>query len=230
MIRYSLIKEKFPREFLLLQGTGCRWGKCTFCDYHTDTGADPFQINEHVLKQVTGEYGVLDIINSGSCTELDEETLNLISEVIRNKSIRTVWFEAHWMYRNELPSFARRFPEAEVKFRTGAESFDPELRTALKKGISESVTAEDIAAHFQGVCLLACISGQTKDTVSNDIKLASEHFEYFSINIFNENSTDIKRDDSAAEWLIKTWHETLKDNPKAELLVLNTDLGVGDSI
>ena len=35
MERYSLIHTKLPREFVLLQGTGCRWGKCTFCDYHT---------------------------------------------------------------------------------------------------------------------------------------------------------------------------------------------------
>ena len=37
MQRYSLIHTKLPREFVLLQGTGCRWRQCTFCDYHTDT-------------------------------------------------------------------------------------------------------------------------------------------------------------------------------------------------
>ena len=61
MQRYSLITEKFPREFLLLQGTGCRWAKCTFCDYHTDANQSPFETNKKVLEQVTGVYGVLDI-------------------------------------------------------------------------------------------------------------------------------------------------------------------------
>ena len=69
MQRYSLITEKFPREFLLLQGTGCKWAKCTFCDYHSDTSETPFKTNRKVLEQVTGVYGVIDIINSGSAMD-----------------------------------------------------------------------------------------------------------------------------------------------------------------
>ena len=76
MDRYALIHTKMPREFVLLQGTGCRWGKCTFCDYHSDTSDNPFAVNEPILRQVTGQYGVLDIINSGSAMELDEETIS----------------------------------------------------------------------------------------------------------------------------------------------------------
>ena len=49
-----------PREFVLLQGTGCRWRRCEFCDYHSDVSDDPFEVNRQVLEQVTGEYGVLD--------------------------------------------------------------------------------------------------------------------------------------------------------------------------
>ena len=50
MERYALIHEKLQREFVLLQGTGCRWRGCTFCDYHTDTSARPFDINQGVLQ------------------------------------------------------------------------------------------------------------------------------------------------------------------------------------
>ena len=82
MQRYSLITEKFPREFLLLQGTGCRWKKCTFCDYYDDASDSPFETNRKVLEQVTGEYGVIDIINSGSAMELDAETINMIKEIV----------------------------------------------------------------------------------------------------------------------------------------------------
>ena len=66
-----------PREFVLLQGTGCRWRKCSFCDYHEDVSPVPYEVNRLVLEQVTGQYGVLDVINSGSAMELDEETLSL---------------------------------------------------------------------------------------------------------------------------------------------------------
>ena len=67
--RYSVIHTKLPREFVLLQGTGCRWRKCTFCDYHEDVSERPFEVNRSVLQQVTGVYGVLDVINSGSAYE-----------------------------------------------------------------------------------------------------------------------------------------------------------------
>ena len=72
MNRYSVIHKKIPRELVLLQGSGCRWGKCLFCDYHADKSDNPYIINKQVLSKVTGVYGVLDIINSGSAIELDE--------------------------------------------------------------------------------------------------------------------------------------------------------------
>ena len=130
MQRYSLIKEKMPREFLLLQGTGCRWAKCTFCDYFGDCSGNPYEVNKKVLEQVTGEFGVLDIINSGSAMELDSDTIGLIKETIVEKNIKTVWFEAHYMYRNRLETFAKQFAPAAVKYRCGIESFDPTLRSS----------------------------------------------------------------------------------------------------
>ena len=146
MDRYSLIHTKLPREFVLLQGTGCRWGQCVFCDYHTDTSDTPFKVNEPVLRQVTGRYGVLDIINSGSAMELDEETIGLIREVVCEKHIHTLWFEAHYMYRKRLAQFAQQFAPASVKFRCGVETFCPTLRNQWNKGVPASVTAEEVYA------------------------------------------------------------------------------------
>ena len=108
MLRYSKITEKFPREFVLLQGTGCKWRQCTFCDYHTDVSDDPFEINHQVLEQVTGEYGVLDVINSGSAFELDDHTISLLQRIIVEKNIHTLWCEMHWMYCNRLEEFRTR--------------------------------------------------------------------------------------------------------------------------
>ena len=130
MDRYALIRTKMPREFVLLQGTGCRWRKCTFCDYHEDVSECPFEVNKPVLRQVTGQYGVLDVINSGSAMELDADTIALIKEVVREKKIHTLWFEAHYMYRKKLASFAEQFAPVKVTFRCGVETFDPELRNA----------------------------------------------------------------------------------------------------
>ena len=225
--RYSLIKTKMPREFLLLQGTGCRWRQCTFCDYHSDVSADPFIVNRDVLAMVTGETGVLDIINSGSAMELDEQTLCMIEQVVREKNIHTLWFEAHYMYRHKLQAFAARFAPATVKFRCGIESFDPLLRSAWRKGVGEGVTAADVAQYFQGICLLCCTQGDSKERILNDINLAKEHFEYFSVNVFCNNSTDVKLDTELAEWFRNHVAPTLADDNRIEVLMENTDLGVG---
>ena len=227
MDRYALISTKMPREFVLLQGTGCRWRKCTFCDYHKDVSKCPFEVNEPVLRQVTGRYGVLDVINSGSAMELDEETITLIKEVVKEKKIHTLWFEAHYMYRKKLASFAEQFAPAKVKFRCGVETFDTVLRNAWKKGIPSSVSVLDIARYFQGICLLCCTQGETKEHILKDIELAKVHFEYFSVNVFCDNHTPIKQDKELASWFAKEIYPMIKDDPRIEVLMENTDLGVG---
>ena len=227
MDRYALIHTKMPREFVLLQGTGCRWRKCTFCDYHEDVSEHPFKVNEPVLRQVTGQYGVLDVINSGSAMELDEETIAFIKEVVKEKKIHTLWFEAHYMYRKKLASFAEQFAPTKVKFRCGVETFDPILRDAWKKGIPSSVSVQKIAQYFQGICLLCCTQGETKEHILKDIELAKEHFEYFSVNVFCDNHTSVKQDKELATWFAKEVYPLIKNEPGIEVLMENTDLGVG---
>ena len=227
MDRYALISTKMPREFVLLQGTGCRWRKCTFCDYHEDVSERPFEVNEPVLRQVTGQYGVLDVINSGSAMELDEETIAFIKEVVKEKKIHILWLESHYMYRKKLASFAKQFAPVQVKFRCGVETFDTALREAWKKGIPSSVSVQEIAQYFQGICLLCCTQGETKEHILKDIELAKEHFEYFSVNVFCNNHTSVKQDKDLATWFAKEVYPMIKDEPGIEVLMENTDLGVG---
>lgn len=227
MKRYAIIKEKMPREFVLLQGKGCRWGKCTFCDYHSDTSITPFDTNKHTLDMITGQFGMLDIINSGSAMELDSETIAHIQKIVKAKSIHTLWFEAHYMYRNQLKSFATQFPDTEVKFRCGVETFNSKLRTKWNKGIATDVTPQDIAQYFKGVCLLCCTEGETIERIWNDIEIARQHFEYFSINIFNNNSTPIRQSQELTKQFMDEIYPIIKDDPHIEVLINNTDLGVG---
>ena len=227
MERYSLITTGMKREFILLQGTGCRWRKCTFCDYYEDVSENPFEINKQVLGNVTGIYGVLDIINSGSCQEYDEETIRLIQKTTAEKNISSLWFESHWMYRNTLESFRKLFPSADVHFRCGAETFNPKLRTSWNKGIAEDVTPEDIRKYFDGVCLLVGIKGQTRKDIMKDVEIAERLFDYYSVNLFCPNSTATERDDELAEIFIREIAPIIRRSPKAEVLIENTDLGVG---
>ena len=222
-----------PREFVLLQGTGCKWARCTFCDYHSDVSDNPFEVNRAVLEQVTGEYGVLDVINSGSAFELDDYTIELLQRIIVEKNIHTLWCEMHWMYRNRLEQFAQRIldgvsnSQLSIKFRCGIETFDGELRKRWNKGVPAAVTAEDVARYFQGVCLLCCTEGETRERIVRDIELAREHFEYFSVNVFCNNTTKIKRNQALVDWFVSEVYPTIKDDPRIEVLIDNTDLGVG---
>lgn len=227
MQRYSLIHTKLPREFVLLQGTGCRWKQCVFCDYHTDVSADPYAVNRPVLEQVTGCYGVLDVINSGSAPELDEQTIALIRQVVRDRHIHTLWFEAHYMYRHRLADFAVQFEGVTVKFRCGIETFDGALRNHWHKGVPATVTPADVARYFHGVCLLCCTEGETRKHILNDIAIARQHFEYFSINLFCDNGTPLHRDEVLAQWFVREVYPTLHDMDGIEILIGNSDLGVG---
>ncbi len=227
MDRYAVIETKLPREMVLLQGTGCRWRKCTFCNYHADTSENPFLVNKNVLQKVTGRFGVLDVINSGSAMELDDDTLNMLRQVVESKNINTLWFEAHYMYRNRLDDFAKRFAPAKVKFRCGVESFSASRRNEWNKGIPKDITPQDIARYFDGVCLLCCTQGDTRRQITDDIETAKKYFEYFSVNIFCDNGTAVKRDDELLQWFVKDVYPELEKLSSVEVLLNNTDLGVG---
>ncbi len=227
LVRYSLIKTKMPRELILLQGRGCKWKKCIYCDYYNDISSEPFNVNKSVIKNVTGKYSTLDVINSGSAMELDCSTIELLRKIVKECGIHTLWFEAHWMYRNKLDEFAKLFPGTDVKFRIGVETFEPHIRSSWNKGIPAYVKPEDIAKYFKGVCLLVGIEGQTEEMVRSDIEIARKYFEYFSINIFIENSTTVKRNEKLINWFKKDIYNEIKNIDKIEILIDNTDLGVG---
>lgn len=225
--RYARIDSKFKREFLLLQGTGCIWKQCSFCDYHKDSSETPFITNKVVLDQVTGIYQVLDIINSGSGMELDFETITYLQTIVLEKKIKVMWFEAHYLYRQTLSDFAALFPSVEIKFRCGVESFSAKRRLLWHKGIPSSVTPQEISKYFQGICLLTCVKGQTKEEILNDIEIAKKYFEYFSVNVFCNNSTKEKQDPELVSWFMEEVYPRLKKESKVEVLIQNTDLGVG---
>lgn len=227
MNRYALITEKMPREMLLLVGSGCFWRKCTFCDYFNDTSANAHKTNARELSKVTGEFGVLDIINSGSCFELDVLTMLKIHKICKEKSIHTIWFESHWYYKDFFSDLEHFFSGITVKFRLGIETFDKNLRKTFNKGFPESLSPEEIAKHFKGVCLLVGVEGQTEAIIEKDIQIATKYFEYFSINVFNENTTVVKRDQKLVDNFVKNIAPKLKNHPKCEVLINNTDLGVG---
>lgn len=118
MNRYSCITEKNPREILLLRGSGCRWRRCRFCDYHLDFSKDEeenFRLNVQELAKVTGRFGVLETINSGSFRDLDERTTGELLRVCREKEIRRLHIECHWQDRHTLEAIRDRFAKEGIR-------------------------------------------------------------------------------------------------------------------
>lgn len=228
MDRYSKITNKTKREIVLLKGKPCLWGKCSFCDYINDNSEDQVsndKINIEVLENITGEFGVLEVINSGNIFELSEVTLNKIKEIIIKKNIHTLFFESHWIYRKKIQCM-RDFFGIKTIVKTGLETFDENFREEiLIKGFNFKSIAE-LKENFDSVCIMVGIEGQTKEMIVSDIKLAMENFDHFTVNLYINNSTKIKSDPELINWFTKnyTW---LNNESKCDILWLNTDFGVG---
>ncbi|MCC9296282.1 hypothetical protein LN736_15610 [Clostridium sp. WLY-B-L2] len=199
--RYGQITERLPREIVLLRGSGCFWGKCIFCDYHLDQDSSAFRnykLNSEVLRRVTGKYGVLQVINSGSTSELDVCTVFELIRLCREKNIKQVIFEGHVKYEENIELFKERFSPVELKFIVGAETFDVDYReNVLHKGIGPRKACD--FKNFDWVNLLFGMRGQTLEALKKDVKLALEYFERVTVNVFCENSTEVKRDNKLVD-------------------------------
>ena len=231
-IRYSMITEKNPREIVMLRGSGCVWKRCRFCDYHLDKSPDKeanFLLNRTQLLQVTGLYHKLEVINSGSFVDLDEDTISLIEEVCLKKDISEIHFECHWMHRKEIPAFRKRFADKGItlKLKIGVETFDSLFRESyLSKGIDTDSPAE-IAQYFDEVCLLQGIPGQTVESMRQDIETGLQFFERVCVNIMVENRMPIKPDPRVIALFQKYLSPDYINNPRVDILMENTDCGVG---
>ena len=230
MERYSVITEKRKREIVLLRGRGCAYRRCTFCDYHLDCSTDDeqnFALNSSVLARVTGEYGELEVINSGSVFELDGRTLQLIQSTCREKNIGVIHFEAHYMYRDRLLALRKVFNGFELKLKLGLETFDYDLRErVLLKGIPDRNPAV-ISDGFDEANFLFGLKGQTAASMINDIELGLKYFERVCINIMCENSTDVKPDPQVVSAFLTQVLPIYKNCTRVDILINNTDFGVG---
>lgn len=229
MDRYNKIINKNNREIVLLRAFPCIWGKCSFCDYIDDNGQDEYELNrlnKEVLDNITGEFGVLEVINSGSCFEIPKETMNYIKKIVDEKKIKLLFFESHWCYRNRLDEI-RNFFNIPIIFKIGVETFDYDFRNNFLNKNAKFKDAKEVAEKFQSVCLMVGIKGQTKDMIRKDIEILLENFKYGTINVFVDNTTAIKRDEELIQWFRKEY-SYLDDYPTIEVLYHNTDFGVGD--
>ena len=229
MDRYSEITNKNKREIVLLKAFPCKWGKCSFCDYILDNSNDEEEINKlnfEVLENITGKYKVLEVINSGSCFEIPKATLIRIKEIIKEKKIEKLFFESHWIYKKKIQQM-RDFFEIPITFKIGVETFDYNFRNNYLNKNAKFKTVEELKEYFDSPCIMVGIKGQTKEMIDKDMEIVQKYFEHATINVFVDNTSEVKRDQELVDWF-ENKYRFLIDNPKIEILFNNTDFGVGD--
>lgn len=229
MERYNVIREKNPREIVLLKGFPCIWGRCAFCDYTDDNSRDEDEmlaLNSRILSRVTGEKGVLEVINSGSCFELPEGTREEIRRIARERGIRRLFFESHWLYRKRLEEM-RAYMGIPVTYKIGVETFNHEFRERVLNKHAGFKRPEEVARYFDSPCIMVGIKGQTKEMIDYDIRMVKKHFRLGTVSVFTNNTTKIRQDPELVKWFVREY-AWLREDPSIEVLYENTDFGVGD--
>lgn len=229
MIRYSKVLKKNKREIVLLKSRPCTWGRCFFCDYISDNCTNEQEMiffNREILKNITGEFKSLEIINSASVFELPKQSLEDIKDIAISKGIKTLYFESHYMYRKRLDEIREFFKGIQVIFKCGIESFDDSFRNDyLKKGVVFS-SPKEVSKYFQSICLMVGIKGQNKEMIRKDIEILQKYFERGCINLYVNNTTQVKEDEELKKWFAREFKH-LENEENIEILWQNTDFGVG---
>lgn len=213
----------------MLRGTGCSWKQCAFCDYHLDFSTNTqenFLLNREVLSKVTGCFGILEVDNCGSFTELDSNTMEEIKRVCVEKKINTIHFECHWKNREKIAELKKSFAEFGITafVKCGAETFDISFReNVMKKGIGMGTGAKELAQFFDECILLFGIKGQTKESMLFDVETAFSNFKRVYVNVMCANSAPLQPDSQTIEIFYKDILPVLESNPNADVFTENLD-------
>ncbi len=229
MRRYAKITNKLPREIVLLRSLPCVWSKCTFCDYIDDNTTDVDEIQRvanRELGKVTGEFGRLEVINSGSIQELPEPVRLQIRDLLARLNIEEFICESYWSYRRRFDR-VRAFFGVPTRLKLGVETFDDRLRNEVLGKAMHFDDPREVARLTDTICLMVGIRGQTRDIVRRDMDILIEHFQYGCVNLFTENTRSAGlMDEDIKAWFAEEFRH-LEGHPTIEVLWENTDLGVG---
>lgn len=229
LVRYAKYTGRHPREVLLLRGLPCIWSRCTFCDYIDDNTTDEDSIKkvaDEVLTRVTGEFGRLQVINSGSIQELPLPIRERIRDLIQQRGITEFWTESYWAYRKDFAA-TRAFFEVDTHLFLGVETFDDHLRNVVLNKSMHWSGPDEVAAATDSICLMIGFRGQTPDIIRRDMDLLLSKFKYGIVNLFTENRLSAGLMDEEIKAWFREEFAWLEDEPKVNVLWHNTDFGVG---
>src|SRR5262245_8371241 len=190
LVRYGRYTVKRPREVVLLRGLPCVWSRCSFCDYINDNTSDLDEIRrvaDAELAKVTGEFGRLTVINSGSVQELPPPIRERVRELIRAKGISEFYTESYWSYRKDYEA-TRRFFGVPTHLFLGVETFDDGVRNGVLNKAMHWSGPDEVAAYTDSINLMVGVRGQTRDMVRRDVETLLGKFRYGIVNLFSANS------------------------------------------
>jgi len=229
MQRYAVITRKIPREIVLLKGLPCAWGRCTFCHYVEDNtrSLDEIQrVADEVLAKVSGRFGRLEVINSGSILELPLAVREQIRDLLVRRGIEEFICEASWPYRRRFDEI-RAFFATPTRIKVGIETFDARLRNEVLNKNVHFASIDEVRQATESICLLVGFRGQTRSSVRRDIQILLDRFAYGCVNVFTPAArTGHLLDESIRRWFAREFR-WLDDHPTIEVLFRNTDFGVG---
>jgi len=229
LVRYAKYTGHNPREVLLLKGLPCVWSRCTFCDYIDDNTTDQEAIRrvaDEYLANVTGEFGRLQVINSGSIQELPLFVREKIRDRMAERGIGEFWTESYWAYRKQFDE-TRAFFRVPTHLFLGVETFDDDLRNRVLNKSMHWSGPDEVAAATDSICLLVGFRGQTREIIRRDIDLLLGKFKYGIVNLFTENRLSAGLMDEEIKAWFREEFAWLANEPNLDVLWHNTDFGVG---
>jgi hypothetical protein len=229
LVRYARYSGNLPREVVLLKGLPCIWSRCTFCDYIDDNTTDEAaiaRVADMELAKVTGEFGRLQVINSGSVQELPLTVRQQIRALVAARNINEFWTESYWAYRKDYEETRAYFGVPTYLF-LGVETFDDDLRNSVLNKAMHWKSVDEVAAATDSICLMIGFRGQTPDIIRRDIDLLLKKFKYGFINMFSENRLSAGLMDEGIKDWFRIEYAWLEKEPNLTVLWENTGLGVG---
>ena len=113
-----------------------------------------------------------------------------------------------------------------IIFKIGVETFDYDFRQRVLNKHADFREPGEVAEYFDSPCLMVGIQGQTKDMIRYDIDCLKRDFKRGTVNVYNNNTTPIRRDQALVDWFMDEY-QWLMEDPAVEVLYEITDFGVG---
>ena len=129
------------------------------------------------------------------------------------------------MYRRRLEDMRKKM-QIPIVFKIGVETFDRDFRQRVLNKHADFQDPQEVAQWFDSPCLMVGIQGQTKAMIAHDIDCLKRYFKLGTVNVYNNNTTAIRRDEELVQWFMKEY-QWLLSNPAVEVLYHVTDFGVG---